>query len=147
MRFILVLVALFHFHHTINLISFPSLTNISGFRNTTAQIWFVPTGCPSLRRCSRRKLICSAKVSAVMPQPSVERRYTIASSTLILDFHRLVLPAKNEEYRETQKRKQQFRSRAPSWSGLYFSVHNVNHFSFPNIAKNCQLPTILLLNS
>ena len=54
--------------HTINLINFPSRTNISGFRNTTAQIWLVPTGCPSLRRCNRRRLICSASVSAVIPR-------------------------------------------------------------------------------
>ena len=45
--------------HTINLINFPSRTNISGFRNTTAQIWFVPTGSPSLRRCNRHKVISS----------------------------------------------------------------------------------------
>lgn len=76
-------VALFHFHYTINRISFPSLTNISGFRNTTAQIWLVGTGWPSLLRCSLRKFICSAKVSAVIPHPSVESNQTMASSILI----------------------------------------------------------------
>ena len=68
---------------TNNLINFPSRTNISGFLNTTAQIWFVPTGWPSRLRCKRRRLICSASVSAVIPQPSVANKYTMASSTLI----------------------------------------------------------------
>ena len=67
----------------INLINFPSRTNISGFRNTTAQICFTFTGCPSLRRCNRRRLICSASVSAVIPRPSVESSHTMASSILI----------------------------------------------------------------
>ena len=81
--------------YTINLINFPSRTNISRFRNTTAQICEVPTGCPSLRRCNRRRLICSASASAVIPQPSVESSHTMASSILIrfLGFTRQIYKA------------------------------------------------------
>lgn len=83
MPFFLAFIIVAHSHQIINLINLPSLTNISGFRNTTAKICDVPTGRPSLLRCSRRKFICSAKVSAVIPHPSVDSNQTMASSILI----------------------------------------------------------------
>ena len=69
--------------YTINLINFPSRTNISGYLKNNAQIWLTLTGAPSFRTCSRRELISHASVSADIPRPSVESRYTIASSILI----------------------------------------------------------------
>ena len=69
--------------HTINLINFPSLQNISGCRKNAAHTWPTFTGCPSLLGHNRRELISYPSRSAVIPHPDVESKYTMASSMLI----------------------------------------------------------------